>query len=312
MMRDPSDERRTISTRSTEAQAGPGAEGIVQISVRLPDRGAPSWPIGDDSDKMTRRHAEGGVLDDSTPLRTTDPGPLTLSKDGRAIASMFDRIAPRYDLLNHLLSLGIDRRWRRALVEALANVRTTVLDVCTGTGDVALTIRRQRPDLRIVGLDFAKEMVRLGDRKARAEDDRTGAGPPVRFGVADAMRLSVRDASVGAVTVAFGIRNVSDAAGTLAEFHRVLEPGGRVAVLEFSRPRAPVVRQAYWLYFRHVLPRVGRIVSGVGGAYRYLPESVMAFPEGEDFLDLLGRVGFRNVAERRLTLGIATLYTGDR
>jgi demethylmenaquinone methyltransferase/2-methoxy-6-polyprenyl-1,4-benzoquinol methylase len=245
------------------------------------------------------------------PLRPIEPGvggELVLRKDGRTISRMFDAVAPRYDLLNQVLSLGIDGSWRRALAAELDGVTGAVLDLCTGTGDVARTISHRRPDLAVVGLDFAPAMVRRG----RAKVDADARSRRVWFGVGDATRLAVGDAAVDGVTIAFGIRNVEDTNRALRECWRVLRPGGRLVVLEFSLPPNPVVRAGYLGYFRHVLPRVGQWLSGVGSAYRYLPASVLSFPEGEAFLDLLAGAGFEERRLRRLTLGIASLYVGVR
>lgn len=238
---------------------------------------------------------------DGIEARDTD-----VRKDARTISGMFDAVAHRYDLLNQVLSLGIDGRWRRVLARELAGIAGPFLDVCTGTGDVMLTLCRARPELRCLGVDFAPEMVRRGREKVMREDrDRR-----VQFCIGDAMRLPARSGSVGAVTVAFGIRNVEDASGALLEMRRVLRPGGLVAVLEFSLPRSSALRAAYLFYFRHVLPRIGGWISGVSGAYRYLPESVLTFPQGEAFRRLLGDSGFGTVREIRLSGGIATLYLG--
>jgi demethylmenaquinone methyltransferase/2-methoxy-6-polyprenyl-1,4-benzoquinol methylase len=230
------------------------------------------------------------------------------AKNRRAISGMFDAVAHRYDLLNRLLSLGIDGSWRRALARELAGVESPLLDVCTGTGDVALAICRSRPGLRCLAVDFAKRMVQRGRRKVR----RSRHAERIAFGVGDAMALPVRSGSAGAVTVAFGIRNVEDPKGALGEMYRVLRRGGRIAILEFSLPRSPVLRAPYLFYFRRVLPRLGGGISGVAGAYRYLPSSVLEFPEGAEFRRLMTESGFTGVREVRLSGGIATLYLGEK
>lgn len=252
--------------------------------------------------------APTGVHEPASPIEPGEGGELILRKDGRTISHMFDVVAPRYDLLNQVLSLGIDGVWRRALAAELDGVTGTVLDLCTGTGDVARTIARRRPDLDIVGLDFAPVMVRLGHRKLDG-DPRVAR---VALGVGDATRLPLADGAVDAVTIAFGIRNVEDTLAGLRECHRVLRPGGRLVVLEFSVPPNPVVRAGYLAYFRHVLPRIGQWLSGAGAAYRYLPASVLRFPEGEAFLALLAEAGFGSTRVRRLSGGIASLYVGHR
>lgn len=234
--------------------------------------------------------------------------PDLLRKENRRIAAMFDAVAPRYDLLNHLLSLGTDVRWRRALVRAIDGVPGPVLDLCTGTGDVVLAICRRRPDVFCAGVDFAPEMLWRGRDKVT----RAGFGDRAAMTLGDATELAVRAGSIGAVTIAFGIRNVESTREAIAEMHRVLRPGGRAAVLEFSMPSSRWLRAAYLFYFRRVLPRVGAWISGDGSAYRYLPLSVLDYPMGEAFRDLLRAGGFEDVRMRPLSGGIATLYTGEK
>ena len=229
-------------------------------------------------------------------------------KTGERISGMFDAIAPRYDLLNRLLSAGIDRRWRAAAIRSLRLTGSeTVLDVCTGTADVALEARRGGA-ARVLGIDFARAMLVLGAKKVAAADE-SGRIPLVH---ADAMRIPVRDAAVDAVTIAFGIRNVEQPEAACAEMARVLRPGGRLAVLEFGVPRFPGVRPLYLWYFRRVLPLIGRLISGHGGAYTYLPASVGAFPPPEQFMDSLRRAGFADTRALPLTFGIVQLYTAIR
>jgi demethylmenaquinone methyltransferase/2-methoxy-6-polyprenyl-1,4-benzoquinol methylase len=220
---------------------------------------------------------------------------------------MFDAIAPRYDLLNHLLSAGIDRKWRSRAIATLALTGLeTVIDVCTGTADVALEARR-RGAARVVGVDFAGAMLARGLRKVRAaSDDR------IVLLRGDAMRLPARTASADAATVAFGIRNVQDAAMACMELARVLRPGGRLAVLEFGMPRVPGVSALYRLYFSRVLPFIGRGISGHAAAYSYLPASVGTFPPPDEFMALLRRAGFSDLRAVPLTFGIVYLYTGVR
>ena len=220
---------------------------------------------------------------------------------------MFDAIAPRYDLLNHLLSAGIDRRWRAAAIRSLKLTgRETLLDVCAGTADVALAARPYAA--RVVGVDFSAAMLALGLQKVDAARE-SGRIALVR---GDAMRLPAADRSVDAVTVAFGIRNVQRPERACAEMARVLRPGGRVAILEFGVPRIPGIKPLYLWYFTHVLPRVGRAISGHHAAYSYLPASVGTFAPPSEFMETLRRAGFSDLRADPLTLGIVYLYTGVR
>ena len=230
-----------------------------------------------------------------------------LSKTPARIAGMFDAIAPRYDVLNHLLSAGIDRYWRARAIRSLhLTGHERVLDLCTGTADLAIAARTAQPGaVRVVGVDFAAAMLSIAAGKLR-RDRLTHEIALVR---GDAMRIPVADASVDAVTVAFGIRNVEDAQTACRDMHRVLKPGGRLAILEFAIPTAPVVRAAYLSYFRHILPLVGRLVSRHNAAYAYLPESVGAFASPGAFTDLLRKSGFREVSANSMTFGIVFLYT---
>ncbi len=241
---------------------------------------------------------------------TSPKAELPLDKAPSRIAGMFDAIAGRYDLLNTVLSLGLDRYWRRCAIESLALIGTErVLDVCSGTADVAIGTARARPGShRVVGVDFAGAMLAKGRDKIRA----AGLSARVQLVRGDAMRLPVADASVDGLTIAFGIRNVQVTDAACREMLRVLKPGGRVAILEFGLPQAPGLRQLYAWYFLRVLPRVGSLVSRHGGAYSYLPASVGAFPWGQDFADVLTRAGFVGAASRPLTLGVVYLYTASR
>jgi demethylmenaquinone methyltransferase/2-methoxy-6-polyprenyl-1,4-benzoquinol methylase len=225
------------------------------------------------------------------------------TKRAGEVRSMFGRIAHRYDLLNRLLSLGQDVRWRRLLVERAAGAcPSLVVDVCSGTGDVALELARRAPTL---ACDFCLPMLARARSKARAR------GLTLPLQVADALRLPLRDASVDAVTVAFGVRNFEDLGSGLAELARVLRPGGNLLVLEFSRPRGPLAPLLGWWASR-VPPRLGRLLSGDDEAYRYLPDSVGTFPSGEELLALIGARGFDPVRQWPLTGGVATLYEGIR
>jgi demethylmenaquinone methyltransferase / 2-methoxy-6-polyprenyl-1,4-benzoquinol methylase len=235
---------------------------------------------------------------------------MVLDKSPDRIEGMFDAIAPRYDLLNTVLSAGLDRYWRRAAIRSLRFTgQETLLDVCTGTGEVALAaVGAARGARRAVGLDFAGAML----SRARAKADGSGAGARLQLLRGDAMRVPVRDQSVDGVTIAFGIRNVMKPEAACGEFRRVLKPGGRVAILEFGLPVVAAVRPFYLWYFRHILPHIGRAVSRHDAAYSYLPASVGEFPFGETFAAMLRGAGFNNVQSRPLTLGIVYLYTAVR
>jgi demethylmenaquinone methyltransferase/2-methoxy-6-polyprenyl-1,4-benzoquinol methylase len=236
---------------------------------------------------------------------------VSTSKEPARIAGMFDAIARRYDTLNHLLSAGLDRRWRRQAVRALELTgRERLLDMCTGTADLAIAAASTESGSarEVIGIDFAGEMLRLGAGKVRA----AGLERRVHLARGDATRVPLPDASCDAATVAFGIRNVIDPSRALSEFLRVLRPGGRLAVLEFGSPSMPGLRQAYQWYFRAVLPRIGRLISRHGDAYEYLPASVEQFPCGAAFADLLRQAGFSQIRHDSLTLGVVYLYVARR
>jgi demethylmenaquinone methyltransferase/2-methoxy-6-polyprenyl-1,4-benzoquinol methylase len=232
-----------------------------------------------------------------------------LDKRETRIRRMFNSIAPRYDLLNHLLSLNIDRYWRWRTTRLVPpRGDAPILDVCTGTGDLALAYDRAAGGrLPVVGADFCHEMLVRAMQKA----DRKRAAGRIRFIEADAQRLPFPDDHFQIACVAFGLRNVTDTDRGIAEMVRVTRPGGRVVILEFSRPRGWFFGRMYRFYFRRLLPLVGRAVSGDGDdAYRYLPESVMEFPDGEALAERLRGHGLTDVRWHPLTFGIATLYVG--
>jgi demethylmenaquinone methyltransferase/2-methoxy-6-polyprenyl-1,4-benzoquinol methylase len=234
---------------------------------------------------------------------------LTPDKTPERIAGMFDAIAPRYDLLNHLLSAGLDRRWRTRAVRALAlGPKARVLDLCTGTGDLAIAIAETVANAEVVGIDFAAGMLRLGQDKVR------GAGLERRIHLVrgDATRIPIAGACCDGATVAFGIRNVSEPERALAELARVLRPGGRLAILEFAQPRLPGLRTVYSLYFRFVLPAIGRLISHHESAYSYLPASVGSFPPPGRFVELCESAGFSSVRAVPLSFGIVYLYVAER
>ena len=223
---------------------------------------------------------------------------------------MFDAIAARYDLLNHLLSSGIDRRLRKRAIQALSLTgRERVLDLCTGTADLAITaIQARLPAGSVVGVDFAQAMLHIGQEKIRQArlTDRIAL---VR---GDATRIPLADSVVDAITIGFGIRNVENTSSACNEMRRVLAPGGRLAILEFAIPATPGVRTLYLWYFNHVLPVIGRLISHDTAAYGYLPASVSAFPSPDEFVTMLRQHGFVDVSAARLTFGIVFLYTARR
>lgn len=221
---------------------------------------------------------------------------------------MFDSIARRYDTLNHLLSAGLDKRWRaRAVRELRLGGTERVLDVCTGTGDLGIALLKNRAAREVVGIDFAHEMLKIGLVKART------APYAGRFHIArgDAMNLPLPARAFDAASIGFGIRNVQEPEAALREIARALRPGGRLAILEFGFPRIPGIAALYKWYFRAVLPRIGRAISKHGKAYSYLPASVERFPTPEAFADMLRAAGFSNVRAVPLTLGIVYLYIAE-
>jgi demethylmenaquinone methyltransferase/2-methoxy-6-polyprenyl-1,4-benzoquinol methylase len=233
-----------------------------------------------------------------------------INKSPERIAGMFDAIAGKYDFLNHLLSAGIDRRWRRQAIQTLGLTgRERVLDLCTGTGDLAIASLDAVPGAaRVVGVDFAGAMLRIGVEKARTRQ-LTSRLTLVR---GDASCIPAAGRSVDCVTIAFGIRNVQNTAAACDEIHRVLSPGGRLAVLEFGIPTTPGLRAAYLWYFNRVLPRIGSLVSRHNAAYGYLPASVGAFASPDEFVKILRHSGFSDVRAVPLTFGIVYLYTTIR
>jgi demethylmenaquinone methyltransferase / 2-methoxy-6-polyprenyl-1,4-benzoquinol methylase len=226
----------------------------------------------------------------------------------RYVRRIFSEIAPRYDLLNHVLSLNVDRGWRRHALHELGWNRYPeglYLDLCAGTLDVAALLSRQRGfQGRVLGADFAEPMLRAGRGKI--------AGRPILPVAADALELPLADRSVHGAIVAFGIRNVAVLDEALAEVLRVLRSGARLVILEFSTPTVPVIRTLFRTYFHHVVPAIGGIVSGQSTAYRYLPRSVSHFPPSSELARLMERVGFRQVRWHPLTFGIATVHVGER
>ncbi len=219
---------------------------------------------------------------------------------------MFDNIAPRYDFLNHFLSFGIDKQWRRKAVKLIKPFKPSdILDVATGTGDFAIESLKTGAG-KITGIDISEEMLAIGRAKIKS----IGLDHKIELKTGDSENLEFDEAAFDATTVAFGVRNFENPGKGLSEIFRVLKPGGILCVLEFSRPRVFPVKQLYNLYSNHILPFLGRLISKDHSAYRYLPESVSQFPEGKEFIALLEKAGFTRVKEYRQTFGVATIYLG--
>ena len=225
------------------------------------------------------------------------------------VREMFDSIAPRYDLLNHLLSFGVDRLWRRRMVGVVAaGTPAAILDVAAGTGDVAVALARRLPAARITGIDLSGEMLAVG----RGKVARRGLCDRIELVQGDAEQLPFPDGTFDAVTIGFGIRNFGSIEAGLAEAFRVLRPGGRLCILEFSTPRGRCFGPLYRFYFHRILPVVGRLISKDDSAYTYLPESVDHFPDNLLFLRLMGQAGFAACRSRRQMRGIAYIYEGRK
>lgn len=248
-----------------------------------------------------------------TTARDADAG---VDKSGARIRRMFGEISPRYDFMNHALSGGVDVYWRWRTVRAAGVTGTApVLDVCTGTGDLALAFFR-KTSAPVVGTDFTHEMLEIARTKSAGlgGDSGTGGEPKsLEFLEADTMQLPFTNDQFQVVTVAFGLRNCADTVVALKEMLRVCRPGGRVLVLEFSMPSNRVVRGVYSWYFRRVLPRIGQLLArNRQAAYNYLPESVSQFPHGEELAEVMRQCGMHDVKWKPLTFGVAALYTGEK
>jgi len=224
------------------------------------------------------------------------------------VEQMFDKIAPKYDFLNHFLSVGIDKVWRRKAIKILSGYKADrILDVATGTGDFALATIKLKPQ-NVIGLDLSEQMLKVGRDKIR----KLGLESVVEFRKGDSEAMPFNNEDFDAITVAFGVRNFENLEQGLSEFLRVLKPGGVAIILEFSKPKNFPIKQLYYYYFTKILPLIGRIVSKDSFAYSYLPESVMAFPDDLQFLSILKEIGFSKVTQRRLTFGVATVYCAQK
>lgn len=223
------------------------------------------------------------------------------------VSEMFDNIAPKYDLLNRVLSLGIDTIWRKKMIEKIRTLKPQrVLDVATGTADVALETHRMLKPEHIIGVDISAEMLEIGKEKIAKKN----LSDRIRLELGDSEDLPYEDNSFDAITVAFGVRNFENLEKGMKEMNRVLRPNGKLVVLEFSRPTMFPFKQLYNFYFANILPFIGKITSKDNRAYTYLYESVQAFPDGDDFLEVLKKTGYSAPERQPLTLGICTIYTG--
>ena len=222
---------------------------------------------------------------------------------------IFDSIAPTYDSLNHILSFGIDILWRKKLTKKLpTNKELFVVDLATGTGDVALHLSKEKSIHKIQGFDLSRNMIEIGRQKV----NKKRVEHKVSLDIGDGMNIPLEDNSVDVITLSFGIRNFSNPQKGLEEIHRVLKPGGRALIMEFSIPKNYFIKQAYFFYFRKVLPWIGNKVSGHKDAYTYLNKTVESFPYGKKFLGLMNKAGLENLEANPLTFGISSLYVGDK
>ena len=224
------------------------------------------------------------------------------------VQDIFNDIAPKYDLLNHLLSMNIDKGWRRKAMKYMSEgEKGRLLDVACGTGDFSIVAYRSGVK-QVTGIDISANMVEVGRKKIRE----AGLEPYIDLQIGDSEQMNFADHTFDAVTVAFGVRNFEHLELGLKEMYRVLKPGGKAIILEFSMPEHFPMKQLYKFYFRHILPHVGGWISGNKGAYTYLPESVMRFPQGQAFLSIMQDCRFRNTMQQKLSFGIASIYVGEK
>lgn len=246
--------------------------------------------------------------DASNPAAQVLPDAASNLNKKAQVADMFNNIAGKYDFLNHFLSLGIDKGWRKKAVKEVGAVKPNkILDVATGTGDLAIAVL-QTGAKEIIGVDIADRMLEIGKKKIAERQ----LNSVIQLQHGDSESLPFGEHSFDAVTCAYGVRNFENLEKGLREMHRVLRPGGKLVILEFSQPKQFPVKQLYRFYFRFILPLLGKIVSRHSTAYSYLPESVMAFPEGKTFCQILNSCGFKEAKARPLSFGITTLYTAFR
>ncbi len=239
-------------------------------------------------------------VEEITPYGSEDP-------KGRQVEQMFDSIAPAYDFMNRAMTLGIDRRWRSKAVGMLGNPKN-ILDVATGTGDLALLLARRIPESEVTGIDLSEGMISVGQKKI-AE---AGLEERITLIAGDCLALPFADNSFDCITVAYGVRNFADIPAGLREMQRVLRPGGKLCIIELSVPTNPVVKPFYNLYTRTIIPFIGRLVSHDSRAYSYLPESIAAVPQRGDMTSLMEAAGLHNATFHPLTLGVCTIYLAEK
>lgn len=239
---------------------------------------------------------------------TVTPYKEDLGTKKEQVATMFNNISKKYDFLNHFLSLGIDIIWRKKAIRLLKKQQPKqILDIATGTGDFAITALRLNPD-KVTGIDISKGMLAVGQEKIKAK----GLQNKIELKLGDSENLEFADHTFDAYTVGFGVRNFENLEKGLTEMLRVLKPNGTAIILEFSKPKAFPVKQLYNFYFNSILPGIGKLVSKDNAAYTYLPESVNAFPDGEKFLSILSKIGYKNATAIPLMFGIATIYKANK
>jgi demethylmenaquinone methyltransferase / 2-methoxy-6-polyprenyl-1,4-benzoquinol methylase len=269
-----------------------------------------SRPISESSPPSLRGKEAGGVGNPLHPIPTDHLPGFVPERKAQYVETMFDTIAPRYDLMNRVMTFGMDRCWRNYVVaQAASPIDGSALDVATGTGDIAIALaQRIGPRGVVIAADFSREMMRPGPGKAA----RAGVGAAVRFMTADALDLPFPDDTFDCVTTGFAMRNVTDIERAFREMRRVTKPGGRVVCLEVAKPGLPPMRFLHQMYFNHLVPLLGRIITGNGEAYRYLPESARNFPPPPALAAIMERAGLRAVRFRRLTLGAVAVHTGTK
>lgn len=249
------------------------------------------------------------AVPESNPAAKVMPDAASNLSKKEQVAEMFNNIAGRYDFLNHFLSMGIDKGWRRKAIREVGQVKpSAILDVATGTGDMAITAAKTLNPSRITGVDIADQMLEVG-RKKIAEQNLQNI---ITLHTGDSESMPFATGVYDAVMCAYGVRNFEHLEAGLKEMCRVLRPGGKVVILEFSHPTGFPIKQLYKFYFRYILPTLGKMVSKHSRAYTYLPESVKAFPEGQKFCEILIQCGFKEAQAQPLTFGITTLYTAFR